>query len=349
MSRGAGVSPKLKGFARMVGKSVQVRVPATVGSLAGARNCAAVTLDASLNVKVTTRFDGRVSIRYFGEHGERVPRDRSNLVVQALEAALSSRGLEFAGADFEIYSSVPVAVGLGSSTAAVLAGLIAADRLFKLQLDETRLFRLAALYEDRNDSLRAAWLGGFVAASEESAADAYRRVVVPENFVLSVVVPEVSLLPGGWGAALDGSVQRTALQGQDPSGVDCFSQARALAEFFARPGSGRVPNLGAPVPPACKKVVPGLEQALQVRVPGLQLVFPCGSGPAVGVLTEEDPVFAVQAVQECFERQGVASNSLEFRLSNSGARELNAVPPDLSLPRASALSPPAKKISLIPV
>ncbi len=333
----------------MVGKSVQVRVPATIGSFAGARDCAAVALDASLNVKVTSRFDGRVSIRYFGEHGERVPRDRSNLVVQALESALQSRGLEFAGADFEIYSSVPVAVGLGSSTAAVLAGVIAADRLFKLQLDEKRLFNLAALFEDRSDSLRAAWLGGFVAASEESAAAAYRRVVVPENFVLSVVLPEVSLLPGGWGGALDESGQRTPLQGQDPSSVDYLSRARALAEFFARPGSGTVPSLDAPVPPACKKAVPGLEQALQVRVPGLQLVFVCGSGPAVGVLTEEDPAAAVQAVQECFERQGVASSALEFRLSNSGAREWNSVPPDLTLPRAPALGPPAKKISLIPV
>jgi homoserine kinase len=334
----------------MVGKSIQVRVPATVGSFAGARNSAAVALDASLNVKVTARFDGRVSIRYFGEHGERVPRDRSNLVVQALEAALGSKGLEFAGAEFEIYSSVPVAVGLGSSTAAVLAGLIAADRLFNLQLDEKRLFNLAAVYEDRSDSLRAAWLGGFVAASEESAAGAYRRVVVPQNFILSVVVPEVSLLPGGRGGTLEeGGGRRTSLKGQDPGSADDFSRARVWAEFFARPESGALPNLNAPVPPAHKKVVLGLEEALQVRVPGVRLVFLCGSGPAVGVLTEEDPAAGVQAVQACFERQGVASNALEFRVSNSGAREWNAVPSDLTLPRAPALSPPAKKISLIPV
>src|SRR5712692_6755773 len=108
-------------------KSVLVRVPATIGSFAGAANAAALALDASLNVKVTPRFDGQVSIRYFGEHGERVPRDRSNLVVQALESALRFKRLEFSGADFEIYSSVPVAVGLGSSTAAVVAGLIAGD------------------------------------------------------------------------------------------------------------------------------------------------------------------------------------------------------------------------------
>lgn len=74
-----------------------------------------------MNVKVTPRLDGHVSIRYFGENAERVPHDQSNLVVRAMEAALHLKELDFTGADFEIYSSVPVAVGLGSSAAAVFS------------------------------------------------------------------------------------------------------------------------------------------------------------------------------------------------------------------------------------
>src|SRR5438876_4216177 len=120
----------------MASNSVLVRVPATVGNFGGARECAALAFDASLNVKVTPRQDGHVGIRYFGENGERVPRDRSNLVVRAIEAALHLKQREFTGADLEIYSSVPVAVGLGSSTAAVLAGLIAANLLYRVELDE---------------------------------------------------------------------------------------------------------------------------------------------------------------------------------------------------------------------
>jgi homoserine kinase len=172
--------------------SVLIRVPATVGNFGGAAEYAALALDAPLNVQVRPRRDGRVNIRYFGENGERVPRDRSNLVARALEAALHLRGLEFTGADFEIFSSVPVAVGLGSSTAAVLAGVLAADRLYGLRLDEKTVFELAAIYESRGDNLRAAWLGGFVAAVED-AAGAYRRTVVPEDFTLNVVAPQAAL------------------------------------------------------------------------------------------------------------------------------------------------------------
>ena len=176
----------------MIPRSVLIKVPATVGNFAGAMNCAALTLDAMFNVKVTPRSDGRVGLRYFGENGDLVPRDRSNLVVRAMEAALHQKGLEFTGADFEIYSSVPVGVGLGSSTAAVLAGLIAADRLYSLELEEKTLFELARIYETRIDNLHAAWHGGFVACTGESPAQIVRRTFVPGDFVLAVVTPDAA-------------------------------------------------------------------------------------------------------------------------------------------------------------
>jgi len=314
----------------MVNTSVMIRIPATVGNFAGAVNCAALALEATLNVKVTPRIDGHVGIRYFGENGERVPRDRSNLIVRAMETALRLRELEFTGADFEIYSSVPVAVGLGASTAAVLAGLMAADSLFRLGLDEKTLFDLAAIYESRSDNLRAAWAGGFVAAAEGQPWPGYRRTAVPGNFVLSVVVPETQLAAGA----------RRERPGERSSGKDHFRRAAVLAEFFARPGDRHSPDLETPLPPTCEKAVAGLTEALQVRLPGLLSVFVCGSGPAVGILAQEDLAGVVQAVRESFARHGVASKAVEFRPSNAGAWEWNAVHPEITLPVTKAFASP---------
>jgi homoserine kinase len=331
----------------MANKSVLVRIPATVGNFAGAIDCAALALDASLNVKVTPRLDGRVGIRYFGANGERVPRDRSNLVIRAMEAALHLRELEFTGADLEIYSSVPVAVGLGSSTAAVLAGLIAADELFRLELDEKTLFDLAAIYESRADNLRAAWEGGFVACAEAESSPGYRRTVVPENFLLRVVVPETQLAAGG----------RQPQKLQNGSGKDHHQRAAVLADFFARAGKGRSPDLSEPLPPTCQKVLPGMEEALQVRVPGLLNVFVCGSGPAVGILTEDNAAAAVHAVAEVFAGHGMGTLAPEFRPTNAGARDWNAVHPQIAAAPVRALgsslapsnSPGPRKSTLIPV
>jgi homoserine kinase len=324
----------------MANQSVLVRVPATVGNFAGALDCAALALDSTLNVKVTPRLDGHVGIRYFGENGERVPRDRSNLVVRAMEAALHLKGLEFTGGDFEIYSTVPVAVGLGSSTAAVLAGLLAADRLFRLGLEEKTLFDLAAIYEEREDNLRAAWLGGFVTSAQEGASRLHRRTVVPENFSLSVVAPHTPLDP----------VARRNRPGRTPrqDAAVHASRARAISEFFARPGQGEPFALDDPLPPTCEKHVPGLEEALKIRLSGVLGVFVCGSGPGVGILAQENSAQAIAAVQDCFARQGIASTAGEFRPTNAGARDWNAVTPQIALPATRALAS-REKSTLIPV
>ncbi len=328
----------------MASQSVLIRVPATVGSFGGAQDCSALALDATLNVKVTPRLDGHVGIRYFGESGERVPRDRSNLVVRAMEAALHLKELEFTGTDLEIYSSVPVAVGLGSSTAAVLAGLVAADRLFRLQLDEKTLFELAAIYEIRSDNLRAAWFGGFVACVEEGGAITHRRTHVPENLVLNVVVPETQLLPG---TRLSPLVAGDSAAGKDQSVH--FDRARALAEFFAQRGDGPSAGLDISLPPTCEKNVAGLEEALHVRTPGLLSAFVCGTGPAVGIFAQGNAEAAVRAVRECFARHGVSASAFEFRPSNAGAADWNAVHPQITLPPTRGLAAPAEKTSPLPV
>jgi homoserine kinase len=322
----------------MASHSVLIRVPATVGNFGGAKDAAALALDAPLNVKVTPRLDGQVNIRYFGENGERVPRDRSNLVVRAMESALHLRELEFTGADFEIYSSVPVSVGLGSSTAAVLAGLLAADRLYDLNLDEKAIFELAAIYESRGDNLRAAWYGGFVVAAEDGN---YRRTVVPENFVLSVVAPDAPLVP-----AKRSNAARRA--GQTDSAAH-RERAAQMAAFFAQPDKNGAESMEVALPPTCEKNVPGLEEALKVRTANTLSVFACGTGPAVAILAQGGAEEAASEVRGCFARAGIRSTWGEFRPSNAGARDWNAVSPDIVMPLARALAPATGKSSLLPV
>lgn len=305
--------------------SVLVKVPATVGNFAGAMNCAALALDAMFNVKVTPRLDGRVGIRYFGENGDRIPRDRRNLVVRAMEAALHLKGLEFTGADFEVYSSVPVGVGLGSSTAAALAGLIAADRLYSLGLNEKTLFELARIYERRLDNLHAAWHGGFVACTGEQSAPILRRTFVPGEFVLSVVTPESE--PRAV-AVLDRAVAVAAREDE----ILHLERAHALAELFARPGRYAPPAFESARPSSTRKVVAGLENALKVNSEGVMEVFVCGSGPGVGILSRQNADEAIRAVRQCFLEAGVASTSGSFRPINVGARALNAVAPHITFP-----------------
>ncbi|HEV3277886.1 MAG TPA: hypothetical protein VG860_13795 [Terriglobia bacterium] len=296
----------------MQDRSVLIRVPATVGNFGGATGCAALALDAALNVRASARRDGQVSIRYFGENGERVPRDSSNLTVRAMRSALEHKEQPFLGVELEMYGSVPVGVGFGSSTAAVWAGLLAADRLYRLGLGEKDLFELASTLEPRADNLRAAWLGGFVASFQEGPLLLYRSTQVPEDLVLSVVIPEI------------GHVENRAAGGLNLSSKDraaCLDRAAALSGLLAHPDGT---DLGASFTGVAEKTVPGLDEALRLGAPG-EVAFVCGSGPSVGILTHGTAgESTARSVADCLAWHGVASTVARFHATNSGARDWNA-------------------------
>ncbi len=87
-----------------------------------------------------------------------VPTDRSNLCVKAFESLHSADGVRF-----RIRSDIPLARGLGSSAAAIVAGLVAAEHLYELALSKEELLERAAKIEGHPDNVAAALYGGFVA------------------------------------------------------------------------------------------------------------------------------------------------------------------------------------------
>jgi homoserine kinase len=106
-----------------------------------------------------------------------VPGDRSNLCVRAFEALKPADGLAF-----HIRSEIPVAAGLGSSAAAIVAGLCAADHLYEL---DAPLFELACELEGHPDNVAAALHGGFVVC----AGDEPTRFDPPPGLEGVVAIP----------------------------------------------------------------------------------------------------------------------------------------------------------------
>jgi homoserine kinase len=302
---------------RVSARPILVRVPATVGNFGGMESGAALALDPSMNVKVTPRSDGRARIRYFGEDGDRVPRDSSNLILQAMRAALGARQKELAGADLEVYSGIPVCAGLGASAAAVWAGLIAANCLFALDLDEKLLFALAAALEPRRDNLHAAWLGGLTVWA--GARGSYRTVLLPEGFRLSVVIPSA------WREAVKPCAPLSSGNGDNHAAR--FDRAAALARFFEQGARAGLSRPNPFIPHELTTALPGLEEVLRVSAPGLVGMFLCGSGPAVGVISEACSWHASDAAQRYFAARGISSRVLEVRVSGSGARDWNFMAP----------------------
>jgi homoserine kinase len=133
-----------------------VRVPASTANLGPGYDCLAAALSLNLELEVEETGEFFVHTDVPG-----VPNDRSNLCVRAFEALHSADGLTF-----HIRSEIPVSAGLGSSAAAIVAGLTAADHLYEL---DAPVFEVARELEGHPDNVAAAVRGGFVVCTAEGA------------------------------------------------------------------------------------------------------------------------------------------------------------------------------------
>jgi homoserine kinase len=132
-----------------------VRVPASSANLGPGYDSLAAALSLNLELEVEETGEFGVECDVAG-----VPCDRSNLCVQAFERLHPADGISF-----RIRSEIPVNGGLGSSAAAIVAGLTAADHMFEL---DAPLLDHATALEGHPDNVAAALCGGFVICAEDA-------------------------------------------------------------------------------------------------------------------------------------------------------------------------------------
>jgi homoserine kinase len=157
-----------------------VRVPASSANLGPGYDAmaAAMSLYLDLEVEETGQFS-------FDPGGLDVPTGRDNLIVRAFEALHPADGI-----GFRLRSEIPLARGLGSSAAAIVAGLFAADHLFELALSKEEMLARATELEGHPDNVAAAIYGGFVVCgSDTEGAPLAARFDPPDGLEGIVVIP----------------------------------------------------------------------------------------------------------------------------------------------------------------
>jgi homoserine kinase len=149
-----------------------VRVPASSANLGPGYDvlAAALAIELELEVEETGSFSVECDV-------PGVPLDGSNLCVRAFERLHPADGVRFS-----IRSQIPAAAGLGSSAAAIVAGLCAADHMYEL---DAPLFELARELEGHPDNVAAALVGGFVVCAGEQPG----QIAPPAGLEGVLVVP----------------------------------------------------------------------------------------------------------------------------------------------------------------
>jgi homoserine kinase len=269
-----------------------VRSPATSANLGPGFDSFGLCLGLYDDLAAMTTPTGLV-VQASGEGAGDVPTDENHLVVRSLRAALDVMGVAQPGLSVVTENRIPHGRGLGSSAAAIVAGIMLAEGLFPERgLGSEAKLELAAVLEGHPDNVAACLMGGFsIAWSDAKGAYAVRLDVDPRVNV-KLLVPEQSLST---------EVARSALPSQVPHRDAASNSGRAALLVAALTRDPRLLLVGtedrlhqayrAAAMPQTMALVNALrEQGVAAVVSGAGpavLVLETGDSPDLGVLVPD--------------------------------------------------------------
>jgi homoserine kinase len=165
-----------------------VRAPATAANLGPGFDTLALALDLWNEVEVD--LDASPAVEVSGQGAGELPEDASNLVIRSMTHIAREAGRVLPPLALRCINRIPLERGLGSSAAAVVGGLVAADRLLGLGLEPDRLLEVAVDVEGHADNVAACLRGGLVIAYLSSEGWRAERLDPHDDLRPVLVIPE---------------------------------------------------------------------------------------------------------------------------------------------------------------
>ena len=202
-------------------RTVTVSVPATSANLGPGFDCLGLALNLRNDVAFTATgpdvaYDDprptRTTIDVTGIDAGKVPTDGRNLLIEAADDLFRRAGRRPLAVDLRVVNRIPVGSGLGSSSAAIVAGLLAANAVSGAGLSDDALLRLAVDMEGHPDNVAPAMMGGLVLGvlpdATHGPSELILRRMEPPRLSVVIVLPDFALLTADARAALPPVVSR---------------------------------------------------------------------------------------------------------------------------------------------
>ncbi len=312
---------------------VLVRVPATTANLGPGFDCLGLALSIRNTLAFEDSQDGlRVEWRNCAAAGgidpapsdpAHLPSLRHNLVLRAMDAGFEKARVRPPRLKVRITNCIPIGRGLGSSAAAIVGGLVAANAWCGGRLSQDELLALAARLEGHPDNVSAALLGGLTISVMEGDRVITRRLSPPPRWRAVLFIPV---------QRLSTRLARSVLPRRVPRADAIFNIGRTplLVQAFAKADAGLLDLAmqDALHQPYRAALIPGMAELFEAaRRAGACGAALSGAGPTLLALTENAE--QAERVRRAFERGaralGIAGRPCIARLSPHGA-EARVVP-----------------------
>lgn len=296
-------------------RSVRVRVPATSANLGPGFDCLGLALDWWNEAEFALEGEG-LRVEVHGEGAGALPRGPDNLIAAAMLRLFEYAGeLPPNGLRITCQNSIPLGSGLGSSAAAVVTGLLGANRLLGDPFDRERILALATEMEGHPDNAAPALWGGLTMAVSTPNGVLQRRIDVPA-LALAVATPQFDLPTQAARAALPRQVpladavfnlSRTALVVEALRNGDLALLAQVMGDRLHQPY--RLP------------LIPGAKEAWRAALDaGAVACVLSGAGPSLLAVARSDARPLAQAMQAAFQAAGLPARAFTPSISPIGAQ-----------------------------
>jgi homoserine kinase len=299
---------------------VRLRVPATTANLGPGFDALGLALDLWNEALFETNGedDDEIRVTVEGEGKGRLPTNGDNPIAQAAVQVFRMAERPVRGFHLRCINRVPLGSGLGSSSAALLTGMLGANALLGNLFGSEQILKLAIETEGHPDNVAPAMLGGLVASIVHEGEVFSTKLPARANrgrIHATVVLPAFEFPTEKARAILPQEVSRSAA-------VYNMSRAVMVTEALR---TGDLELLGKAMTdqlhqPYRLPLIPGAHAAIEsARGAGAAAVALSGAGPSLIAFTSKYDPAVGEAMRREFEAAGLASRTFELSPSPEGA------------------------------
>jgi len=301
-------------------RKVTVGVPASTANIGPGFDILGLALTLYNTVTVELLSDNSLEISYSGEGRELITTDKENLIYKAIELVYRSKNIAIPGMRITIQNEIPLMGGLGSSSSAIVSGIVAGDSLAGTNLTQLELLKLAVELDGHPDNVTPALFGGFTLSyTEPDGSPAVIPLQFPADLNVLAITPDFHV-----------STQeaRKVMPPNYPLSVVTENTTRLIRLVRALEAND-LSQLSVLLDdrihqPYRYELVPGFKRGAEIACEkGALGAFISGSGPTLGIFLRGQGETIAQAVTEHFTAAGLSSRTRYLKPDFDGARVIN--------------------------